>query len=111
MYFEKIRDVLAKQFELDPETITAETNLIDDIGADSLDVVELIMALEDEFGVKISDDDAAKLTTVGRIFPKKGKETVFCEREQARPRRKRTFHPVSPIDFAPGHFYNFTRLL
>ena len=63
MYFEKIRDVLAKQFELDPETITAETNLIDDIGADSLDVVEL----EDEFGVKISDDDAAKLTTVGRI--------------------------------------------
>ena len=67
MYFEKIRDVLAKQFELDPETITAETNLIDDIGADSLDVVELIMALEDEFGVKISDDDVAKLTTVGRI--------------------------------------------
>ena len=45
MYFEKIRDVLAKQFELDPETITAETNLIDDIGADSLDVVELIMVL------------------------------------------------------------------
>ena len=47
MYFEQIRDVLAKQFEIDPESITMETNLIDDIGADSLDVVELIMSLED----------------------------------------------------------------
>lgn len=67
MNFEKIRTVLADQFELDPDTITMDTNLIDDIGADSLDVVELIMALEDEFGVTISDDDAAKLYTVGRI--------------------------------------------
>ena len=67
MYFEKIREALAQQFELDPETITADTNLIDDLGADSLDVVELIMSLEDEFGVSISDEDAAALYTVGRI--------------------------------------------
>ena len=67
MYFEKVRDALAQQFELDPETITMDTNLIDDLGADSLDVVELIMSLEDEFGVSISDDDAAQLQTVGRI--------------------------------------------
>ena len=67
MYFEKIRDVLAKQFELDPATITADTNLIDDIGADSLDVVELIMALESEFGIMINDETAATLVTVSEI--------------------------------------------
>ena len=67
MYFEKIIEALAPQVELDPETITLETNLIDDLGADSLDVVELIMSLEDEFGVTISDEDAAQLYTVGRI--------------------------------------------
>ena len=67
MYFEKVRAALAQQFELDPESITMETNLIDDLGADSLDVVELIMSLEDEFGITISDDAAAELYSVGRI--------------------------------------------
>ena len=67
MYFDKVREALAKQFELDPDSITLETNLFDDLGADSLDVVELIMSLEDEFGVSISDEDAAQLYTVGRI--------------------------------------------
>ena len=65
--FEKVKSVLAQQFELDPESITMDTNLIDDLGADSLDVVELIMYLEDEFGIAISDNDAAQLYTVGRI--------------------------------------------
>lgn len=65
--FEKVKSVLAQQFELDPESITMDTNLIDDLGADSLDVVELIMSLEDEFGISISDNDAAQLYTVGRI--------------------------------------------
>ena len=67
MIFEQVRKALASQFELDPESITMETNLIDDLGADSLDVVELIMSLEDDFGIAISDDDAAQLVTVGRI--------------------------------------------
>ena len=67
MYFEQIRDVLAKQFEIDPESITMDTSLIDDIGADSLDVVELIMSLEDNYGIAISDEDAAELYTVRRI--------------------------------------------
>ena len=67
MIFEKVRDALASQFELDPESVTMDTNLVDDLGADSLDVVELIMELEDEFGVAMSDEDAAQLYTVGRI--------------------------------------------
>ncbi len=65
--FEKVKSVLAQQFELEPESITMDTNLIDDLGADSLDVVELIMSLEDEFGLSISDEDAAQLLTVGKI--------------------------------------------
>ena len=67
MIFENVRDALAKQFEIDPETITMDTSLVDDLGADSLDVVELIMSLEDMFGISISDDDAAQLDTVRRI--------------------------------------------
>ena len=67
MFFEKVREALASQFELDPEKITMDTNIIDDLGADSLDVVELIMNIEDEFGVSISDEEAANLVTVQRI--------------------------------------------
>ena len=67
MIFEKIRDVLAQQFEIDPETITPDTNLIDDLGADSLDVVEMMMALEEEFGITIEDEKIAELKTVGDV--------------------------------------------
>ena len=67
MIFENLKEALAKQFELDPESITMDTNLIDDLGADSLDVVELIMELEDIYGIAISDEAAAELYTVSRI--------------------------------------------
>jgi len=67
MIYEKVVSELAQQFELDPASLSMDTNLIDDLGADSLDVVELIMALEDSFGIAISDEDAAQLYTVRRI--------------------------------------------
>ena len=67
MLFETVKENLAKQFEIDPETITMDTSIVDDLGADSLDIVELIMSLEDIFGISISDDDAAQLDTVRRI--------------------------------------------
>ena len=67
MIFENVRDALAQQFVIDPETITMDTSLIDDLGADSLDVVELIMSLEDLFGISITDEDAAQLDTVRKI--------------------------------------------
>ena len=65
--FEKVQKALAEQFEVSPDTITLDTNLVDDLGADSLDVVELIMSVEDEFGFSIPDEDAAELVTVGKL--------------------------------------------
>ena len=65
--FEKVRSMLAQQLDLDPATITMETHLIEDLSADSLDVVELIMSLEDEYGVLITDEKATELVTVGAI--------------------------------------------
>jgi len=65
--FEKIQKLLAKQLDIDPALITPETHIIDDLGADSLDIAELIMNLEEEFGVIIADDSANELFTVGQI--------------------------------------------
>ena len=67
MIFDSVKEALVKQFEIEPDSITIDTNLIDDLGADSLDVVELIMSLEDIFGISISDEDASQLYTVRRI--------------------------------------------
>ena len=65
--FEQVKNMLASQLDIDADEITLETSLADDLGADSLDAVELIMALEDAYGVAISDEEAAQLTTVGKI--------------------------------------------
>ena len=67
MILEKIQAILAEQFEVSADSVSEDTNLVDDLGADSLDVVELIMSIEDEFGISVSDEDAVGLTTVGKI--------------------------------------------
>ncbi len=67
MSFEKVRDIIAKQLDIDPAGITMESKLIDDLKADSLDIVELIMDLEQEFGVEIPDEELPKVQTVSDI--------------------------------------------
>ena len=62
---EKLRKIIADQLGVEEERVTSEAHFIEDLNADSLDLVELIMALEEEFGVEISDEDANSLTTVG----------------------------------------------
>ena len=65
MIFEKVQEKISEQLSIDPEEITMESSFIDDLGADSLDIVELLMALEEEFDIEIPDEEAEKLVTVG----------------------------------------------
>ena len=67
MVYEKIREALSSQFEVDIETITRDTDIMSDLGADSLDLVELIMSLEEEYGVSVIDDSVYDHKTVGEI--------------------------------------------
>ena len=68
MVFEKLQQMIAEEFGVEPEEITMETSFMDDLEADSLDLVEMIMALEDEFDIgTISEEEAAKLKTVGDV--------------------------------------------
>jgi acyl carrier protein len=61
---EKVKHIIVEQLGVDEDEVKAEASFVDDLGADSLDVVELVMALEEEFGLEISDEDAEKITTV-----------------------------------------------
>ena len=67
MIFEKLRELLADQLEIDEEKITMDTHIVNDLGADSLDVVELLMSLEDEYDVTITDDAVRELYTVREV--------------------------------------------
>ena len=65
--FDKIKEIIVEQLGVTEDAVTTESSFIDDLGADSLDIVELIMALEEEFDIEIPDTDAEKIVTVGDV--------------------------------------------
>lgn len=67
MVLEKVKSILAEQFDVEEDTITEDTNLQDDLGADSLDVVDLLMSIEDEFEIEVPDEDVENIKTVGEL--------------------------------------------
>ena len=62
--FEKVKEIIVERLSVDEKDVTKEASFIDDLGADSLDTVELVMALEEEFGLEIPDEEAEKIVTV-----------------------------------------------
>lgn len=67
MIFEKIKNIISEQLGIDADEISIDSSFVDDLGADSLDIVELIMALETEFDLEIPDEDAEKISTVNDV--------------------------------------------
>lgn len=67
MVLEKVKAILNEQFDVEEDTITPETNIADDLGADSLDVVDLLMSIEDEFEIEIPDEEVENIKTVGEL--------------------------------------------
>ena len=67
MVLEKVKAILSEQFDVEEDTITPESSIADDLGADSLDVVDLLMSIEDEFEIEIPDEDVENLKTVGEL--------------------------------------------
>lgn len=67
MVFEKIKEILADQLDADADEMTMDTNIAKDLGADSLDVVELLMSIEDEFEVEIPDEEIENIRTIGEL--------------------------------------------
>jgi acyl carrier protein len=63
--FSKVKDIVVEQLGVDEEEVTEQASFVDDLGADSLDIVELVMALEEEFDLEIPDEDAEKIASVG----------------------------------------------
>ncbi len=65
---EEVKDIIVEQLGVDPDKVTLEASFVDDLGADSWDTVELVMALEEKFDLEIPDEEAEKLTTVGKAI-------------------------------------------
>jgi acyl carrier protein len=64
--FDDVKNIIVEQLHVTPEKVTATAHFVDDLGADSLDIVELVMAFEEKFGVEIPDEDSQQLVTVGK---------------------------------------------
>ncbi len=67
MVFEKVKAILSEQFDVEEDTITTETTISEDLGADSLDVVDLLMSIEDEFEIEVPDTEIENIKTVGEL--------------------------------------------
>jgi acyl carrier protein len=65
---ERVKKIIAEQLGVEEDEVTPEASFVEDLGADSLDTVELVMALEEEFGIEIPDEDAEKILTVGKAL-------------------------------------------
>ena len=76
---QKVKDIIVQQLGVDPEKVKLEASFVEDLGADSLDTVELVMAFEEEFGIEIPDEDAEKITRV--------KEAVEYIESHAKPKK------------------------
>jgi acyl carrier protein len=74
---EKVKDIIVEQLGVNPEQVTSAASFIEDLGADSLDTVELVMAFEEEFGIEVPDEDAEKLQKVGDVI-------AYVESKQAK---------------------------
>ena len=84
---EKVKDIIVEQLGVNPEQVTPQASFIEDLGADSLDIVELVMAFEEEFNVEVPDEDAEKLQTVGDVVKyieeKQYTFPVFLDRDKS----------------------------
>ncbi len=67
MVFERVREIICDQLDLEEDAVTMESNIVDDFDADSLDVVDLVMTLEDEFAIEVPDDKIENFVTVGDV--------------------------------------------
>ncbi len=67
MVFEKIREILCQQLDVEEDAVTMESSIMEDLNADSLDVVDLLMTMEDEFDIEVPDEDVEKMKTVGDL--------------------------------------------
>lgn len=72
---QEVKEIVVEQLGVDPAQVTDDASFIDDLGADSLDTVELVMALEEKFGLEIPDEEAEKITTVGQAIKYIGEKT------------------------------------